>query len=324
MNKALMQKAFSLLCKLPFVGGFLEELRYENTIQNTVNRNKQFDTEEKVISELKRVYLQKIGRELNLDSPRSYTEKMQWSKLYDNTPLKGKLTDKLAVREWVKSKIGEEYLIPMIGDGFDCASDIDFDMLPPKFVLKTNNGSATNIIVKDKSKLNRFLIKRRLNFWLSVPFSLLSWFEFHYDYIEPKIIIEQYMHDDETDDLRDYKFLCFNGVPHFVWVDMNRHTRHTRKIFNMEWELQEWNQYDYPENNADILPPKNFELMKEIAAKLSKGFTHVRVDLYEINGKVYFGEMTFTNASGLEPINPPEADNYLGDLWILPEKYNKR
>lgn len=131
------------------------------------------------------------------------------------------------------------------------------------------------------------------------------------------------MHDDETDDLRDYKFLCFDGKPFFVWVDMNRQTRHTRKIFNMEWKLQNWNQYSYPETDAEVLPPKNFELMKKLAAQLSKGFPHVRVDLYEINGKVYFGEMTFTNASGLEPIHPKEMDRYLGDLWVLPPKYIK-
>ena len=204
-----------------------------------------------VLKKLKRVYRKKIGHDLNLENPVTYTEKMQWSKLYDNSPLKGELTDKYAVREWVKEKVGDQYLIPLLGV-YNFVNEINFDTLPNQFVLKTNNGSATNIIVHDKKKLNKHLTRKRLKFWLNTPFSLVSWFEMHYDYIKPKIIVEQLMHDTQTDDLRDYKFLCFDSVPHYVWVDFNRRSTHSRKIYDMNWNLQKWNQYNYPEKNIEV------------------------------------------------------------------------
>lgn len=315
-DKGLLRKSIIKLYSMPVVGEWFKQMSYERNVRKIVEHNSSYTTNEERASELERVYRRKIGRELNLENPISYTEKMQWSKLYDCTEIKGMLTDKYAVREWIKEKIGEEYLIPLLAI-YDSPDDIEYKSLPDEFVIKMNNGSATNIICTNKGKLNKRLVKRKLNYWLKTPFSMMSWFEMHYDYIKPKILIEKYMHDEKTDDLRDYKFLCFDGVPYYVWVDFNRNTAHSRKVFNMNWELQEWNQFNYEERNIDVPRPETFNEMVKIVEILSEGFSHVRVDLYEINGKVYFGEMTFTNASGLEKIEPYEMDVELGNLWNL-------
>lgn len=315
---AILRKYVNKLYSMPVAGEWLQQLSYERNVEKMVSHNSSFKTDEDRANELRRVYKQKIGRDLNLENPVSYTEKMQWSKLYDCTEVKGMLTDKYVVREWIKKKIGEKYLIPLIA-AYDSPDEIDYNCLPNRFVIKMNNGSATNIICTDKRKLNKRLTKRRLKYWFKTPFSMMSWFEMHYDYIKPKILIEKYMHDEKTDDLRDYKFLCFDGVPYYVWVDLNRNIAHSRKVFDMNWELQKWNQFNYKEKDVEIPKPDTFSEMVEITKKLSYGFSHVRVDLYEINGKVYFGEMTFTNASGLEKIEPYEADVELGNLWHLKE-----
>lgn len=259
-------------------------------------------------------YEQVIGHKLNWDDLQTYTEKMQWAKLYDKNPLKAVLTDKYLVREWVEKTIGGEYLIPLLGvwDRFD---DIDFSVLPDRFVLKTNHGSGTNLIVKDKSKLNLKRAKRMFDDFMSIDYAYNSDFEMHYTDIKPKIIAEKYM-ETSTGELPDYKFLCFDGRPYYCWVDSGRFTNHTRNIYDLDWNLQPWGQC-YPISEVSIKKPVQFETMVKLAQRLSEGFPHVRVDFYNIDGNIYFGEMTFTNASGLERIYPDEWDKRLGDLWNL-------
>lgn len=259
-------------------------------------------------------YKNVIGHNLDWDNLQTYTEKMQWAKLYDKNPLKAVLTDKYLVRDWVEKKIGGVYLIPLLGvwDRFD---DIDFSNLPDKFVLKTNHGSGTNLIVKDKSKLNLKRAKRMFDDWMSIDYAFNSNFEMHYTDIKPKIIAERYI-ETSTNDLPDYKFLCFGGKPYYCWVDSDRFTNHTRNVYDLEWNLQSWSQC-HPIKEALIEKPENFETMVKLAQKLSDGFSHVRVDFYNIEGSIYFGEMTFTNASGLERIYPDEWDEKLGELWHL-------
>lgn len=265
--------------------------------------------------EISKQYQQRIGHELNWNKLDTYTEKMQWEKLYDKDPRKSELTDKYKVRRWVADRIGEEYLIELLGV-WDCFEDIDFSKLPDSFVLKTNHGSGTNVIVKDKAKLNLKETKRKFKDWLDTDFGYKS-LELHYADISPrKIIAEKYIETDKGE-LQDYKFLCFSGKPYYCWVDMGRYSNHTRNVYNLNWEPQPWNQEAYAHYEKPIEKPKNFEKMVKIAEILAEGFAHVRVDLYNVDGKVYFGEMTFTNGGGFDRIIPAKYDKVLGDLWEI-------
>ena len=265
------------------------------------------------------LYLEKIGRHMNWDNPVTYTEKMQLEKIFHYDPIKTVLADKYKVREWVKERIGDSYLVPLCGEGvYDSPYDIDFSALPKSFVIKTNHGSGDAIIIRDKDTLTKKDIKKicaKMNYLLKCRFSTLG-FELHYADIEPKIMIERLI-ECEDEDLPDYKFLCFDGKPYFCWVDKGRYHNHKRNVYNLDWELQPWNQREYGNYEGIIEKPNNFEKMIEIATNLSQGFSHVRVDLYNVDGKIYFGEMTFTNGCGFEKIIPYEADLMLGTLWNL-------
>lgn len=266
------------------------------------------------------LYRKKMGREMNWNNPTSYTEKIQYEKLNGRMDEKIRLADKYRVREWVKEKIGEEYLISLLGV-WKKASEIDFGSLPNQFVLKTNCASGDVVIVKNKSALSQKdirNIRKKLDFYLHCKYGVDTG-ELQYALMQPVIIAEEFVaHHGE--DLPDYKFLCFDGVPVYCWVDTCRYSNHKRNVYNLKWELQPWNQERYGTTNYPLKIPDNFNKMIEIATKLSAGFPHVRVDLYNVNGKIYFGEMTFTNGSGFEPIIPQEADEMLGNLWHFPDE----
>ena len=267
--------------------------------------------------ELQNWYRRVTGKYLNLDNPRTFNEKIQWLKLYDSTPIKTRLADKYLVRDWVKEKIGEQYLIPLLGV-YDKFEEIDFDKLPNQFVIKCNHGSAMNIIVKDKSKLDLNDAKEKLDKWMNTNFAFKYGFELHYRDIEPKIIIEQYM-DDGTGDLKDYKYTCFDGKPEFIWIDSDRHTVHKRNLYDLNWKQLPYKVNSKYDTFKSPEKPDCLEKMTELAAKLSKGFPYVRVDFYIINNKIYFGEMTFTSSSGTEDIQPRSFDIYLAKQIKLPK-----
>ena len=256
---------------------------------------------------------------LDFDNVRTFTEKLQWIKIFDATPLKSRLADKFLVRNWVAEKIGEQYLIPLLGvwDDFD---DIDFDALPNQFVLKCNHGSAMNIIVRDKKTFNRQQARDKLNAWLAIDFSTMH-LELHYTRINRKIIAEKFMLDGDAADLTDYKFWCFNGTPTYCKCMTERTTDLRIDYFDMNWTHMNFEQSNRPnsDNPEKISRPKNFELMKTLAAQLSEDFAFVRVDFYEINGKVYFGEMTFTPAAGNILYKSEGTNELLGSLLKLPE-----
>lgn len=263
---------------------------------------------------ISKMYSEKIGKRLNWDNPVNYTEKMQWSKLYNRSKYKTELTDKYLVRRWVANKIGESFLIPLLGV-WDNPNEIDFTQLPNQFVLKTNCGSNDVIIIKNKEKLNKHdykMIKKKLEYFLTYDF-YLDTYEMHYSEIEPKIIAEKLLVD-KTSSVPDYKFTCFNGKPEYCWVDLNRQTNHTRHVYDMDWNFQHWNQV-YEIIDLGLPRPANFDKMVEIAKILSEDFSHVRVDLYNIDGVIYFGELTFTNGSGFDVLHPEKTDKMLGDLW---------
>ena len=264
-----------------------------------------------------KLYELRHNKSLNWNNLLTYNEKMQWAKLYDKDSRKVICADKYAVREWVAKRIGEEYLIPLVGV-WEKFSDVDFKKLPEQFVIKTNHGSGDVVVVRSKSKMTlseKLAMRRKINVSMKTDYGTQHC-ELHYSDIPPKVIAEEFI-DSKGGDLQDYKFLCFNGVPHFCWVDVDRFTNHKRNIYDLDWNLQDWNQRNYGNSKMPVEKPKNFDEMIEIAKKLSEGFSHVRIDLYNVDGKIYFGEMTFTNGSGFETIHPESADLMLGNLWDI-------
>ncbi|MBR1825780.1 MAG: glycosyltransferase [Alphaproteobacteria bacterium] len=254
----------------------------------------------------------------NLDSPRTFNEKIQWLKLYDSTPIKTRLADKYLVRDWVKEKIGEEYLIPLLGV-YDKFEDIDFAKLPDKFVIKCNHGCSYNIIVKDKSQLDLTDVKAKLDKWMNENYAFHA-FELHYRDIQPKIIIEKYIENAGTNDLYDYKLWCFNGKVYYIQFLSERNLGGLKMAFyNRKWQKQKF-VYSYPLDKKDMPKPNNLQKMILLAEKLSQGFNHTRVDFYRMNdGKLYFGEMTFTSASGICKWNDENTNRYFGSLITLPK-----
>jgi len=251
-------------------------------------------------------YYQKTGVHMDIDNPKTFNEKIQWLKLYDSTPQKTRLADKYLVREWVAEQIGEEYLIPLLGvyDKFD---DIDFDVLPDQFVMKANHGSGWNIVVKDKDKFDAKAAKWKFDSWMNKNFAFWNGLELHYKDIVPKITVEKYIADLDGD-VYDYRFFCFNGKVEYVWVDIGSGTsQHYRSIFDSEWNIQNYT-VSYPLIIPQPEKPFTLEKMKELASKLSDGFSFVRVDFYSIGEKIYFGEMTFTPQSGLAKWEKSDID----------------
>ena len=260
----------------------------------------------------------RTGKKLDFKNLRTLTEKMQWLKIFDATPLKTRLADKFLVRSWVAEKIGEQYLIPLLGvwDDFD---DIDFDALPDQFVLKCNHGSGMNIIVRDKKNFDVTRAREKINALLAIDYASL-WFELHYSKIKRKILAEKFFSNGDLPDLIDYKFICFDGKIIYCQYLTERSTELKLNYFDENWQATNVERSDHPRSaHPEKIPrPKNFELMKKIAATLAEGFVFVRVDLYEIDGRVYFGEMTFIPGAGYFSYSSEGTDEYLGSLLKLP------
>ena len=267
--------------------------------------------------ELKLWYKLKIGKELNLEHPVTFNDKLQWLKLYDRNPIKTKLADKYLVSDYIKNKIGDKYLVPLLGawDNFD---DIDFDELPDKFVLKCNHGSKYTIIVNDKSKLDIAKAKLKINGWLSENYAFKAGFELQYKDIKPKIIAEKYI-ENTPGDLWDYKFWCFNGKVENIMFLANRGKALCKNNYDRNWNLMPFTSSDYPLSNKVVEKPDNLDQMNELAEELSAGFPFVRIDLYRLNdGTIKFGEFTFTPLSGFYTWNPESMNEYFGKLIKLP------
>ncbi len=256
------------------------------------------------------------GRDLNLSDPKTFSEKIQWLKIFDVTPDKIRLCDKYLVRDEVSKKVGGEYLVPLLGV-WNKAEEIDFQKLPDSFVLKTNHSSGWNIVVTDKSKLNIGKAVKKLNRWMNTDFACFMGYEMQYREVERKIIAEEYI-GDGVNELDDYKVMCFHGKPHVIWVDRGRHTDHRRNLYDRNWNMLPVTML-VPNLDTPLPAPKNLDKMWEIAEILSQGFICARIDFFEVKGKLYFGEITFTSGSGLSDFDPPETNRQWGDLMTLPE-----
>lgn len=264
----------------------------------------------------------KTGKHLNLENPQTYNEKLQWLKLYDRKPLYTTIVDKVLVKEWVKEVLGDnKYIIPTL-TVWENVNDMRTEGLPNKFVLKTNNGSSSAgvIVCKDKNKFDFELAKKKLNkaqhgsVWKDMR-------EWPYKNIVPKVFAEEYL-EDASGELTDYKFFCFDGEVKALFIGTERFSEEVKfDFFDSDFNHLDLYQV-HPMSGRDIPKPENFEEMKALASKLSKGFPHVRVDLYNVKGKIYFGEITFYHHGGFAPFHP-EKWNYEFGSWIkLPPKVN--
>lgn len=267
-------------------------------------------------SYVKLYYLFHMLKPLDLENPQTYNEKLQWLKLHDKRPEYTQMVDKIAAKEYVASIIGDEYIIPTIAI-YEKPEDIDFDQLPNQFVLKVTHDSGGIFVCKNKQAINKKEVIKKMEWGLKRTYYKLNR-EYPYKDVPRRIIAEQYMEDESGYELKDYKIFCFDGKPKLLFVATDRQIHKTKfDFFDLEWNHLPFTN-GHPNNPEPILKPKNFEKMLEIAAKLSKGIPHVRVDLYNINGKIYFGEMTFFHWSGIVPFVPEEWDYKIGDMLNLP------
>ena len=274
--------------------------------------------------ELKLWFKMVTGCELNLENPKTFNEKIQWLKLYDSTPLKTRLADKYLVRDWVKEKIGEQYLIPLLGV-YDKFEDIDFNKLPNQFVIKCNHGSGYNIIVKDKLQFNIDEARQKIKSWMNEDFAFKCGFEMHYSNISRKIIIEQYIKPEISN--IEIQSWCFHNVLKFISYETCKDAATPlRAIFTPDWEPE--NFMVSPQHYSKFLElpskPKYLDELKEVVSILCKGFKHVRVDFIVIEDKLYFREMTFTSGSGLSIFEPSCITYELGDMIYIGKSDIKR
>ena len=266
---------------------------------------------------LKLKYKHTFGEKLNLDSPKTFNEKLQWLKLHDRKDVYTTMVDKYKAKKYVADIIGKKYIIPTLGiyDKFD---DIDFDKLPNQFVIKCTHDSGGLVIVKDKKELNFDLAKRKINSCLKRNYYYHGR-EWPYKNVKPRIIIEKYMEDKGNKTMRDYKFFCFNGKPELMYLSegLENHKTARMSFYDMDMKLTDCLRSDYKPLEYTPKKPKNFEKMKEFSSILSKKIPHLRVDWYEINGELYFGELTLTTCGGMVPFNDEEWNKRLGDLINL-------
>ena len=264
-------------------------------------------------------YRVKVGRWPDLKQPKRFSEKIAWYKLNYRDERMTRCVDKHLEKSYLEEKGLGEYVPKtlQVGDSID---DIDFDALPEQFIIKCNNGYGNNVIVRDKSKMNKANIYKTFNEW-RIPSPIVFGREWAFFDVEPKIMVEELLvsHDGSQKELNDYKVMCFNGEPRVVWVDTNRSTDHKRNFYDVEWNPLDV-ESDCPVSHDAIPRPDGFGKMLEIARRLSKDFPFVRVDFYDVNNRVYIGEMTFYPWSGCVNFKPDDFDFKLGEMFQLPEK----
>ena len=258
-------------------------------------------------------YFLKRGKILRLNPPKTYGEKLQWLKLHDRNPEYCTMVDKIAARDFVAARVGEKYLIPEIAR-YDRVEDINWEKLPNRFVMKCAHGSSANILCRDKDLLDIEDAKQKLNGWMQ-----RNWFwvsrEWPYKDIPARILVETFLPSEE-DVPRDYKILCFDGEPKYIIVDFDRFTNHTRNYYDTDWNRLDMTNR-HPNYLEPVERPHELDEMLDVARKLSQGVRHLRVDLYAVSGKVYFGELTFYHGYGMEEYSPESFEYEMGSLIRL-------
>lgn len=263
-------------------------------------------------------FICRMGKFPDLNNPKTFNEKIQWLKLHNRKPEFSSMVDKYEVKKIIAERMGEEYLIPTLGV-WDKFEEIDFDKLPDQFVLKCTHDSGGLIICKDKSQLDLDKAKQKINRCLK---SNYYWHgrEWPYKNVKPRIIAEQYMVDESGVELKDYKIFNFGGQPKLIQVDFNRFIKHTKNIYDTEWNYLDV-AINYPTDpNVSIKKPDCLDEMLEMAKALSAGLPFLRTDFYVINGKIYFGELTFSPGSGFMKVTPESFDKEMGNWIPLPEQ----
>ena len=279
-------------------------------------RRKQNMSDEEFI---KQKYKENTGKELNLDNPQTFNEKLQWLKLYNHDPLYTTLVDKYAVKQYVADKIGAEHVIPVVGGPWKSAEDIDFDALPEQFVLKCNHDCGSVVICTDKTKLNIPAVRAKLNKALKHNY-YYDGREWPYKNVKPCIFAEKYMVDESGYELKDYKFFCFNGEPKCLFIITGRFSGDMRLDWFDSAFVRMPFERGYPNSNRQFQKPERFEEMKKLAENLTTSIPFVRCDFYYAQNTVYFGEFTFFPGGGMEEFKPPEWDKTFGDCITLPAK----
>lgn len=260
-------------------------------------------------------FKQMMGYKLNLKNPTTFNEKLQWLKIYDHRPEYTDLVDKLKAKEIVGEKIGQEHIVPVYG-AWERAEDIDFNSLPDRFVLKCNHDQGSVILVPDKGKLDRESAVAELRGKLKHNI-FYGTREYPYKNVSPRVFAEQYLQSDIT----DYKFYCFNGEPRFLYCGMGMMRAHVGQVdfFDLDWNLMPFYRTDY--GRLGMVPrPKCLDEMIQIARTLSAGVPFVRIDLFAVEGRVYFSEFTLCPASGFMKFVPEKYDRIVGEWLKLPDK----
>ncbi len=265
---------------------------------------------------LKMKYRHRVKRKLDLKSPQTFNAKIQWLKLYDRNPKYTMMVDKYEVKKYIEETIGKQYLIPTIGvyDNFD---DIDLEKLPNQFVMKCTHDSGSVVICKNKKEFDFEKAHKKLSKALK-----RNWFwegrEWAYKNVKPRIIIEKYLEDKNVKELPDYKIMCFNGEPRMSFTCTERFNDGLKvTFFDIDWNKLPFER-SHPMSTKEIKKPKNYEKMLELSRILAKNIIFVRVDWYEINGKLYFGELTFYPGNGYEKFQPEEWDYKVGSMLDIP------
>ena len=258
------------------------------------------------------------GKKLDYNNVTTFNEKISWLKAFYHKPILTQLVDKYAVRSYVEEKVGKKYLNDLLGV-YDRANQVNFDQLPERFVIKGVHGFHYNLIVKDKSKLNRFKAKMLFRKWLSQNHYYRGGMEWAYKDVKPRLIAEKFLEEKGKEVLNDYKFFCFNGEPKFVQVDMDRGTNNYRCYYDLTWKKLSFNTEKNIFFEGDVQKPENFEEMLEVTKKLAGDFPFVRVDLYAVNGATIFGELTFYPTDARKKFVPEEYNKIIGDYISLPK-----
>lgn len=301
IDKHFFKKVIRLNYRIPLI--ILKKIWLSNLVSSLIYSDKLY---------IKILYFLTHKIKLNLDNPKTFNEKLQWLKINKNYEEYAKLVDKYEVRDFVKKTVGEKYLIPLLGV-WNKFEEIEWDSLPNEFVLKATHDCGSAIICNNKATLDVKLVEKKLNRSLKRNYFLRDRTPV-YNNIKPRLIAEKFLKDSVTIIPNDYKFFCFNGKVEFIQVDSDRLAEHKRNIYNSNWNFIDLSlAHPNDKYNLDSKPSNLFEMIR-VAEDLSKGINHVRVDLYNVNNKIFFGEMTFFHGGGLENFIPEIWNRKFGDL----------